>query len=78
MREIKGLPDKNLLNLKEVADYLGLTERTIERWLANGKLVSDTPLGKSVRITRASVIGLGLDRIKKGTSKTIGVAGRRV
>lgn len=43
-----GLPGR-LLKLKELADFLGISERTAWRWLSAGKLPQPIRIGRAVR-----------------------------
>ncbi len=55
-RTLGNLPDKDLLEASEVADYLGVGEVTIYRWCREGSLPC-MKLGKSWRIRRESLLG---------------------
>lgn len=50
-----GLPNKKLYRVSEVADYFGVTDRTVYLWIEHGHLKTElTPHGQW-RITRESV-----------------------
>lgn len=49
------LPKKSLFNIPEVAEYFGVTERTIRLWIEHGHLTSEKIVG-SVRVSRDSII----------------------
>jgi excisionase family DNA binding protein len=53
---MKGLPDKELLRVEEVADYFSVTNKTIYLWIENDHLVAEKIAGSVVRITRESVL----------------------
>ncbi len=49
------LPDKPTLRIGEVADYYGVTDRTVYLWIEHGHLKTIlTPMGK-YRVTRESL-----------------------
>jgi excisionase family DNA binding protein len=50
------LPDKELLRIDEVADFFSVTDRTIRLWLDHGHLEAERIAGKTIRITRKSVL----------------------
>lgn len=49
------LPKKSLFTVFEVAEYFGVTERTIRLWIEHGHLLSEKIVG-SVRVPRESII----------------------
>lgn len=49
------LPKKSLFNIYEVAEYFGVTERTIRLWIEHGHLESEKIVG-STRISRESIL----------------------
>ncbi len=44
--------DERLYSKTDAASYLGVSEKTIERWIASGKLVVSKRVGKSPRWTK--------------------------
>ena len=55
MIELRGLPDKDLFRVDEVAKYFGLKPQTIRRWIRHGKMDAEKAVG-SIRITRQSIL----------------------
>jgi excisionase family DNA binding protein len=49
------LPDKDLLNVTEVATYLGLHRRTVQRYVQEGKLPA-YKVGKRYMVRREDLI----------------------
>lgn len=53
--EIQGLPNRPTLRVSEVADYYGVTERTVYLWIAHGHLKIVMTPGGQKRVTRESL-----------------------
>lgn len=49
------LPKKSLFNIYEVAQYFGVTERTIRLWIEHGHIQGEKVVG-SVRVSRESIL----------------------
>ena len=60
---IEGPPQKELLRPDEVAKYFSVTPRTIRKWCEHGHLGS-IKIGKTLRITRSSVMSYWLRKVK--------------
>jgi excisionase family DNA binding protein len=58
------LPDKELLRVDEVAEYFGVSRKTIYNWVDMGKLQGCNPNGGSLRIFRQSVVVLIRESIR--------------
>jgi excisionase family DNA binding protein len=59
---MKSLPNKDLLRVDEVAEYLGVSERTVRRWCGEGRLFFFQACPKcGIRIKRLSVLGMEKD-----------------
>ncbi|HOD34417.1 MAG TPA: helix-turn-helix domain-containing protein [Syntrophales bacterium] len=56
MRDCKGLPERDLLRPKEVADYFQVPVRRVYQWREEGLLKGINFTGGTLRIFRASVI----------------------
>jgi excisionase family DNA binding protein len=50
-----GLPKKELFRVEEVAEYFGVTERTIRLWIEHGHLDKEKIVG-IVRVPRRSIL----------------------
>jgi len=50
-----SLPKKSLFSIYEVAEYFGVTDRTVRLWIEHGHLSSEKIVG-SVRVSRESII----------------------
>lgn len=50
-----ALTDERLYSKSDAASYLSVSEKTIERWIAAGKLVVTKRIGKSPRWTKAEL-----------------------
>ena len=50
------LPDKAHFRVEEVANYFDVTTRTIYLWIEHGHLKAHRIAGKSIRITRESIV----------------------
>jgi len=59
------LPKKSLFNVYEVAEYFGVTDRTIRLWVEHGHLVCEKIVG-SIRIPRESIIRCRFNIKEKG------------
>ena len=55
-----------LLTVKETAVRLGISEMTIRKWLAAGRVVDSVRLGRSVRIPEDEVQRLIRDNTRRG------------
>ena len=49
------LPEKSLFRVDEVADYFGITDRTVRLWIEHGHLQSEKIVG-TIRISRESIL----------------------
>lgn len=56
-RRVIRLTDERLYSKSDAASYLGVSERTIDRWVDAGRL-KGRKLGKSWRFTRAQLDAL--------------------
>ena len=65
MEKSIDLPDRPYLRPKEVASYLAVSTRTIERWAAKGHLLA-VRVGGAVRINRESVVQKEVDGVFRG------------
>ncbi|HJZ06322.1 MAG TPA: helix-turn-helix domain-containing protein [Patescibacteria group bacterium] len=54
-KDDSSLPKKSLFNVCEVAEYFGVTDRTVRLWIEHGHLTSEKIVG-SVRVSRESII----------------------
>ncbi len=54
-KEDLNLPKKSLFSIYEVAEYFGVTDRTVRLWIEHGHLTSEKIVG-SVRVSRESII----------------------
>ena len=59
------LPDNPYLRPKTVAEYLNVSTRTIERWVAKGYLLS-VRVGGTIRISRESIIKKEVEGVFRG------------
>ena len=50
-----GLPDKELFRVEEVAEYFGVTKKTIYLWIDHGHLKAEKISGSIIRISRDSL-----------------------
>lgn len=50
-----GLPDKNFLTPSEVANYFGVTRKTIYEWVKREDLTA-VKIRRTIRITRESIL----------------------
>lgn len=46
------MPDERLFSKSDAASYLGISERTLDRWIEQGKLKVTRRIGKSPRWSR--------------------------
>jgi excisionase family DNA binding protein len=53
---MNDLPEKTLLRVEEVAGFFRVTERTVRLWCEHGHLEAERTPGRSIRITRESVL----------------------
>jgi excisionase family DNA binding protein len=51
----ENLPKKSLFTVYEVAEYFGVTERTVRLWMEHGHLQGEKIVG-SIRIPRGSIL----------------------
>lgn|GEM_PF-2648961 len=49
------LPERNWVSLSEAADYCGLNEKSIRRYISAGKLKAYRIGGKSIRINKSDL-----------------------
>jgi excisionase family DNA binding protein len=64
MLDVLNLPRKALLTPDEVAQFFGVSTKTIYIWVELGKLSACNPSGGCLRIYRESVIQL-MDKTRK-------------
>lgn len=57
------LPRKSLFNIYEVAQYFGVTERTIRLWLEHGHLKGERIAERTLRISRESILKCRFNRV---------------
>lgn len=54
---IKFLPKKDLFRVDEVADFLSVHIRTVQRWIDEGKIEDVVRLpGRGIRVSRATIM----------------------
>jgi len=53
---LTNLPEKAYYRPDEIAEYLGVAKRTIYVWIESGKLHAVKITGKTIRISRESLL----------------------
>lgn len=54
------LPNKELFRVEEVAEYFGVSQRTVRTWISRGKIKAEKIIG-TVRISRQSIMDCRVD-----------------
>lgn len=55
IKEVMYVTDERLYSKSDAASYLGISERTLDRWVKDGKLSGTRRAGKSLRWSKAEL-----------------------
>ncbi len=55
---VLSAPNSTLMTIRDVCDLLQVTDRTVRKWMSNGRLPAPVRLGRIVRFRRADIEAL--------------------